>query len=71
MVPNLTSVNNTMVASIEYYSILPLNYSILYREYNLTRFNHQKNATQEILRTWCLSGPWEAMEIAVAPLLFL
>ena len=27
----------------------PFGYSILYREYNLTRFNHQRNTTQ----VWC------------------
>ena len=37
---------DTMVPSIEKDSILPVGYSILYKEYYLTRFNHQKNTTQ-------------------------
>ena len=37
---------DTMVPNIEYDSILLLGYSILYKEYHLTRFNHQKNTTQ-------------------------
>ena len=35
----------TMVPNIEQDYILLLGYSILYKEYNLTRFNHQKNTT--------------------------
>ena len=31
-----------MVPNIEYDFILLLGYSILYKDYNLTRFNHQK-----------------------------
>ena len=34
-----------MVPNIEPDSILLLGYSILYKEYNPTRFNHQKNIT--------------------------
>ena len=34
-----------MVPKIEQDSILLLGYSILYEEYNLTGFNHQKNIT--------------------------
>ena len=33
---------DTMVPNIEQDSILPLGYSILYKESNLTRFNHQQ-----------------------------
>ena len=33
---------DTMVPNMEYDSILLLGYSILLKEYNLTRFNHQK-----------------------------
>ena len=40
---------DTMVANIEKDYILLLGYSILYKEYNLTRFNHQKNTTQQKL----------------------
>ena len=36
---------DTMVPIIEQDNILLLGYSILYKEYNLTGFNHQKNAT--------------------------
>ena len=36
---------DTKVPIIEYDYILLLGYSILYREYSLTRFNHPKNAT--------------------------
>ena len=36
---------DTMVPIIEYDSILLLGYSILYKEYYLTRFNHQKNCS--------------------------
>ena len=36
---------DTMVLNIEEDYILLLGYSILYKEYNLTRFNHQKNST--------------------------
>ena len=36
---------DTMVPNIEYGYILLLGYSILYKEYCLTGFNHQKNAT--------------------------
>ena len=39
---------DTMVPNIEKDSILLLGYTILYKEYNLTRFNHQKNATRMI-----------------------
>ena len=35
-----------MVPNIEYDYILLLGYSILYKECNLTRFNHQKSITQ-------------------------
>ena len=37
---------DTMVPNIEKDSILLLGYSILYKGYNLTGSNHQKNATQ-------------------------
>ena len=40
-----------MVPNIESGSILLLGYSILYKEYNLTRFNHQKK-----LLIWDLQG---------------
>ena len=33
---------DTMVPNIEQDDILLLGYSVLYKEYNLTRFNHQK-----------------------------
>ena len=33
---------DTMVPNIEYDGILLLGYSLLYKEYNLTSFNHQK-----------------------------
>ena len=36
---------DTMVPITELDYILLLEYSILYKEYNLTRFNHQKNTT--------------------------
>ena len=36
---------DTMVLNIEEDYILLLGYSILYKEYNLTRFNHQKSST--------------------------
>ena len=36
---------DTMVPNIQQDYILLLGYSFLYKEYNLTRFNHQKNAT--------------------------
>ena len=37
---------DTVVPNIEEDYILPLGYSILYKEYNLTGLNHQKNVTQ-------------------------
>ena len=37
---------DTMVPNIAYDYILLLGYSIFYKEYYLTRFNHQKNTTQ-------------------------
>ena len=40
------SFGDTMVPYIEEDYVLLLGYSISYKEYNLTRFNHQKNATQ-------------------------
>ena len=40
---------DTMVPNIELDYILVLGYSILYKEYNLTGFNHQKNATHMII----------------------
>ena len=37
---------DTMVPITEYIRLYPpFGYSILYNEYNLTRFNHQKNST--------------------------
>ena len=36
---------DTMVPIIEYNYILLLGYSTSYKEYNLTRFYHQKNST--------------------------
>ena len=46
--PQMSSMlfGDIMVPNIEEDSILLLRYSILYKEYNLTGFNHQKNATQ-------------------------
>ena len=45
--PHLSSVlfGDTMVPNIESDYILLLGYSVSYKEYNLTGFNHQKNAT--------------------------
>ena len=41
-----------MVPNIEQDYILLFGYSILYKEYNLAKFNHQKNATHlEVLCT--------------------
>ena len=36
-----------MVPNVAKDYILLLGYSILYKEYNLTRFNHQKKTTQQ------------------------
>ena len=44
---------DTMVPSIEQDYILHLGYSILYKEYNLTRFNHQKNTTHQVYEDSC------------------
>ena len=41
---------DTMVPNIEHDSILLLGYSILYKKYNLTRFNHQKMILREVGR---------------------
>ena len=41
-----TLFGDTTVPNIEQDYILLLGYSILYKEYYLTRFNHQKNTTQ-------------------------
>ena len=52
MVPQMSRIlfGDTMVPIIESDYILILGYSILYKECNLTRFNHQKNATQMDLK---------------------
>ena len=39
-----------MVPMLDLDYILLLGYSILYQEYNLTRFNHQKKVTHVLLR---------------------
>ena len=46
-IPHLSSIlfGGFMVPNIESDYILLLGYSILYKEYNLTGFSHQKNAT--------------------------
>ena len=49
---------DTMVPVIELDYILLLGYHILYKEYNLTRFNHNKT-----LLTWCSEA--EASTIAI------
>ena len=43
---SIVLVGDTMVPNIEQDYILLLGYSILYKEYDLTRVNHQKNTTQ-------------------------
>ena len=40
---------DTMVPNIEQDYILLLGYSISYKEYNLTRFNHKRNTTHMLL----------------------
>ena len=47
---------DTMVPNIESDSILLLGYSILYKEYNLTRFNHPKKTL--LKRVWLCSLCW-------------
>ena len=46
---------DTMVPNIEEDSVLLLGYSILYKAYNLTGFNHQKNTTHLSLAAGFLS----------------
>ena len=55
-----------MVPTIEKEYILLLGHSILYKEYDLARFSHQKNTTQVSLR-WSHypqgSSPWACIGI--------
>ena len=48
---------DTMVPNIELDYLLLLGYSILHKEHNLTRFNHQKDATHIEFRA---SGFWDS-----------
>ena len=45
-----------MVPNIEQDSILLLGYSILYKEYNLTRFNHQEEHYSTVSATELLGA---------------
>ena len=51
---------DTMVPSIGEDYILLFGYSIIYKEYNLTRFNHQKTLLVWGFRFWMLSSDREA-----------
>ena len=50
----------TMVPKIELDYILRLGYSIFYKEYNLTGFNHQKNTTHRGVVKGTLRTTWRA-----------
>ena len=50
---------DTMVPNIEQDYILHLGYSVLYKEYNLTRFNHQKKAAQVCRHLALMHGAYD------------
>ena len=54
-----TLFGHTMVTIREQDYILLLGFGISYREYNLTMFNHQKNATQILKRDKSEAREWK------------